>query len=100
MRKIARNNDIRQIKNLKNLLFTKNKETSCARYFKNTFHHSVKLRITQALAFLFRLDSEWDYRLMGLILEEVNQVNVTHINELMIAETVDYTKLIGLIEKV
>lgn len=100
MRAIAAKNDLEQIRNLKNRLFAKNTDIYRVRYYTNSFHHSTKLRITQALAFLFRLDSVWDERMLKTILEEANQPNVTHINELIIAETVDRVKLLQIIRSV
>lgn len=70
------------------------------RYYTNSYHHSLKLRITQALAFLFRLDRRWDDRMLKILLEEANQTNVTHINELIIAETVESDRLLQMIENV
>lgn len=100
MRDIAAKHQIEQISNLKNLLFSKNKEIYRVRYYTNSYHHSLKLRITQALAFLFRLDPKWDERMLKIILEEANQTNVTHINELIIAETIDRLQMLQIIDNV
>lgn len=100
MRAIATKHQIEQISNLKNLLFSKNKEIYRVRYYTNSYHHSLKLRITQALAFLFRLDPKWDERMLKIILEEANQTNVTHINELIIAETIDRLQMLQIIDNV
>lgn len=100
MRFIASNKDAEQIKNLKNLLFEKNTRIYRVRYYINSYHHSLKLRLTQALAFLFRLDSEWDDRMLKTILEEANQTNVTHINELIIANIIDETQMLQMISNV
>lgn len=100
MRAIAAKNDLEQIRNLKNRLFAKNSEIYRVRYYTNSYHHSMKMRITQALAFLFRLDPIWDERMLKTILEEANQPNVTHINELIIAETVERTQLLQMIRSV
>lgn len=100
MRAIAAKHQIEQISNLKNLLFSKNKEIYRVRYYTNSYHHSLKLRITQALAFLFRLDPKWDERMLKIILEEANQTNVTHINELIIAETIDRLQMLQIIDNV
>lgn len=100
MRAIAAKHQLEQIRNVKNLLFAKNTEIYRVRYYTNSHHHSLKLRITQALAFLFRLDPQWDDRMLDIILEEANQTNVTHINELILAETVDPSKMLKMIENV
>lgn len=100
MRAIAAKNDMEQIRDLKNLLFAANTENHRVRYYTNSYHHSLKLRITQALAFLFRLDPAWDDRMLKIILEEANQINVTHINELIIAETIDPAKMLQIIRSV
>lgn len=70
------------------------------RYYTNSYHHSLKLRITQALAFLFRLDGTWDDRMLKILLEEANQTNVTHINELILAATIQTDQMLPIIEKV
>lgn len=100
MRAIAKKHDLAQIQNVKNILFTKNGEIYRVRYYTNSHHHSMKLRITQALAFLFRLDPKWDARMLKIILEEANQTNVTHINELIVAETIEPSEILQIIEKV
>lgn len=100
MRAIAAKQQTEQIRNLKNLLFTKNGEIYRVRYYTNSHHHSLKLRITQALAFLFRLDPKWDDRMLKMILEEANQTNVTHMNELIIAATIDPTTILQTISNV
>lgn len=97
---IAQRNQLEQIRTIKNLLFAKNADIYRLRYYTNSFHHTVKLRLAQAFAFLFRLDRQWDDRLFKILMDEANQVNVTHINELIIAETVDAYHMIDLIEKV
>lgn len=100
MHAIADNNQLEQIRNVKNLLFKKNTEIYRVRYYTNSHHHSMKLRITQALAFLFRLDPKWDDRMLKIIREEANQTNVTHINELIIAETIESEQMLKIIEEV
>lgn len=100
MRAIAAKNHTEQIVKLKDLLFVKNKEMYRVRYYTNSYHHSIKLRITQALAFLFRLDRKWDDRMLKILLEEANQTNVTHINELILAETIDPDQMLQIIENV
>lgn len=100
MRIIAQRNNLDQIRAIKNLLFAKNTEIYRLRYYTHSYHHTVKLRLAQALAFLFRLDRQWDDQLFKILMDEANQVNVTHINELIIAETVDAHHMIDLIEKV
>lgn len=100
MRAIATKHDLEQIQNVRNFLFRKNSEIYRVRYYTNSHHHSMKLRITQALAFLFRLDPKWDARMLEIILQEANQTNVTHINELIIAETIEPSQMLQIIEKV
>lgn len=100
MRIVAQRNDLAQIRRLKDLLFAKNSEIYRLRYYTHSYHHTMKLRLAQAFAFLFRLDPQWDERIFKIMMEEANQVNVTHINELIIAETVDAYQMIELIEKV
>lgn len=100
MRAIAAKIDCQQIATIKDLLFDKNKEMYRIRYYTNSYHHSVKLRITQALAFLFRLDGKWDDRMLKILLEEANQTNVTHINELILAATIQPDQMLQIIEKV
>lgn len=100
MREIARNNNIAQIENIKDILFSRNTDVYRIRYYTNSHHHSVKLRLTQALAFLYRLNPKWDDRILNLTLTEANQSNVTHLNELILATTVDPSRLIEIIEKV
>lgn len=100
MRFIAAKQDPEQIENVKSLLFVKNDEIYRVRYYTNSYHHSLKLRITQAFAFLFRLNSKWDDRMLKIILEEANQPNVTHINEIIIANTINPTQLLQMIANV
>lgn len=100
MRAIATKHDLEQIQNVRNFLFRKNSEIYRVRYYTNSHHHSMKLRITQALAFLFRLGPKWDARMLEIILQEANQTNVTHINELIIAETIEPSQMLQIIEKV
>lgn len=100
MRAIATKHDLEQIQNVRDFLFRKNSEIYRVRYYTNSHHHSMKLRITQALAFLFRLDPKWDARMLEIILQEANQTNVTHINELIIAETIEPSQMLQIIEKV
>lgn len=100
MRAIAEKNDVDQIRALKDQLFVENMEKYRLRYYTNSFHHSVKMRITQALAFLFRLDPKWDDRMLQIILREANQTNVTHINELIVAETIEPSQMLHIIENV
>lgn len=100
MRAIAAKNNLEQIQNVKDFLFRKNAEIYRVRYYTNSYHHSMKLRITQALAFLFRLDPKWDARMLEIILQEANQTNVTHINELIIAEIIEPSQMLQIIEKV
>lgn len=100
MRIIAQKNDKTQIRKIKDLLFEKNTEQHRARYYTNSHHHSIKLRLTQALAFLFRLDLEYDERILNIILKEANQTNVTHINELILGETIESHNLLEIIENV
>lgn len=100
MRAVAAKNQTEQIVTLKDLLFTKNKEMYRIRYYTNSYHHSLKLRITQALAFLFRLNCKWDDRMLKILLEEANQTNVIHINELILAETIEPDQMLQIIENV
>lgn len=100
MRTISQRNDLAQIRNLKDLLFAKNMEIYRLRYYTHSHHHTMKLRLAQAFSFLFRLDPNWDERLFKMVMDEANQVNVTHINELIIAETANAYHLLELVEKV
>lgn len=93
-------NDIDRIRELKNVLFERNAEIYRPRYFFNSHQHAMKLRLSQTLALLFRLDNEWDERIMDGILKESNQTNVTFITELIIADTVNPYDLLDCIEKV
>lgn len=97
---IRRNNSIKQIRDLKNTLLAKSEEFYKVRYFNKSHHHSLKLRYTQAIAFLFRLDPTWDARTLQFILHEANQTNVKYICELIVAETMDPKQLFPTIEKV
>lgn len=54
----------------------------------------------QAWALLFKLDPVWDERLLHGILNENNQPNVTFINELIVAETVNPDYFIKLMNEV
>lgn len=89
-----------QIRELKELLFSKNAELYEPRYFNKSHPHSVKLRYTQALSLLFRLDSTFDERLLTFIVDEVNQFNVRFISELIVAETIDPDYLLNLVKEV
>lgn len=89
-----------RIKHLKNMLFEKNTEIYRPRYFFNSHQHVIKLRLMQALAVLFRLDNEWDDRILDGILKESNQTNVTFITEMIIAETIDPDAIFDVIDKV
>lgn len=100
MREIHRNKDKVQIQAIKELLFAKNQENYRIRYYTNSQHHSFKLRLAQALAFMFRMDPQWDERILKMTLVEANQSNVTHIHELIIGAIVDPVDLIHIIENV
>lgn len=100
MNEIDRNKSRAQIKHLKDLLLAKNTEIYRIRYYTNSQHHSMKLRLTQAIGFLYRLDPEWDDRILNLTLTEANQSNVTHINELIIASIVDPIQLLKIVEAI
>lgn len=100
MKFIETENDRKRIIHLKEALFEKNDEIYRPRYFFNSHQHAMKLRLTQALALLFRLDNEWDDRILDGILKESNQTNVTFVTELIIAETVNPYNLLDLIDKV
>lgn len=81
-------------------MLAKSDEFYKVRYFNKSHHHSLKLRYTQAIAFLFRLDPTWDSRTLQFILHEANQTNVKYICELIVAETMDPKQLFPAIEKV
>lgn len=100
MREIHRNKDKKQMQAIKELLFAKNQENFSIRYYTNSQHHSFKLRLAQAFAFLFRMDPAWDERILKMTLVEANQSNVTHIHELIIGAIVDPADLIHIIENV
>lgn len=100
MRSIAAKNHLDQIRNIKDVLFARNVEIYRVRYYTNSYHHMMKLRITQALAFLFRMDPIWDDRMLKIILDEANQTNVTHINELIIGYTIEPSKMLSFIGNV
>lgn len=85
---------------LLNTLLAKNEEFYKVRYFNKSHHHSLKLRYTQAIAFLLRLNPIWDDRSLNFILHEANQTNVKYICELIVAETMDPKQLFPIIEKV
>lgn len=92
--------DENRIRQLKELLFEKNPELYEPRYFNKSHPHSVKLRYTQALSLLFRLDPSFDNRLLPFIIDEVNQFNVRFISELIIAETIEPNYLLSLVKGV
>lgn len=92
--------DVNQIRQIKELLFEKNSELYEPRYFNKSYPHSVKLRYTQALSLLFRLDPMFDDRLLPFIIDEVNQFNVRFISELIIAETIEPKYLLNLVKGV
>lgn len=100
MQVIRRNNSIKQIRNLKNMLFAKRDEFYTARYFNKSHQHSLKLRFTQALAFLFHLDPLWDHRTLDFILLEANQTNVKFICELIVADIMDPERIFAIIKSV
>lgn len=100
MREIDRNQSKSQIRAVKDILFVKNTENYRIRYYTNSQHHSFKLRLAQALAFLFRMDPEWDERILKMTLVEANQSNVTHINEMILGAIVDPIDLLHIIENV
>lgn len=100
MQFIQQNDSIKQIRDLKNIILSKNEEFYKVRYFNKSHHHSLKLRYTQALAFLFRLDPTWDDRLLQFILKEANQTNVKYICEMIVADTMKPNQLFPIIEKV
>lgn len=88
------------IDKLKNSLFDKNSEMHRSRYFNHSIHHSVKLRYMQAVAILCQQVPTWNDHLLNGILNEINQTNVTYINEMIIAHTVEPNQIIELIDKV
>ncbi|XP_055379675.1 uncharacterized protein LOC129610906 isoform X2 [Condylostylus longicornis] len=74
-----------------------------SRYFKNSKHHKLKLRIIQALALLSSFPNIpknyiWTDRFLMCIFEENNQTDVTYIMELVIAKTISSSKLFNLLE--
>lgn len=100
MKFIETENDIERIRCLKDLLFERNTEIYRPRYFFNSHQHAMKLRLMQALALLFRLDNEWDARILDGILKESNQTNVAFVTELIVAETINPYDLLDCINKV
>lgn len=100
MQFIWRNNSKKLIRDLLNMLLAKAEEFYKVRYFNKSHHHSLKLRYTQAIAFLFRLAPVWDERTLNFILHEANQTNVKYICELIVADSMDPKLLFPIIEKV
>lgn len=97
---IAARNDIEQIRDLKTLLFAKNDEIHRNRYNANTLQHFINMRITQALAFLFPLDSNWDNRMLKIVLNEISRNNIVYINEFIVAETIDSSIVLDIFKNV
>lgn len=88
------------IEKLKELLHAKNIENSRIRYFSNSIQYELKLRHVQALAILHQRAPVWnEINLNGLLMEN-NQTNVTYINELIIAETIDVERFMKLMNEV
>lgn len=91
------------LKSLKENLIQKSIEISTKkpRYFKNSPHHRIKLRVICALAVLHRNESirVWDKRLLKPVFEENNQTDVTMIAERIIAMAIPKTELLELVER-
>lgn len=85
---------------MKNMILARKDEFYKVRYFNKSHYHSLKLRYTQAIAFLFHLDPTWDDRTVEFILHEANQTNVKYICELIVAETMKPDQLFPIIGKV
>ncbi|KAL5279983.1 TARBP1 family protein [Megaselia abdita] len=91
------------LKELKENLVQKSIEISLKkpRYFKNSPHHRLKLRVICALAVLHRKESNrvWDDRLLKTVFEENNQTDVTMIAERIVAMSIPKEVLMDLVTK-
>uniref|UniRef100_T1GPZ6 tRNA/rRNA methyltransferase SpoU type domain-containing protein n=1 Tax=Megaselia scalaris TaxID=36166 RepID=T1GPZ6_MEGSC len=91
------------LKDLKELLIQKSIEISTKkpRYFKNSPHHRLKLRVICALAVLHRNENIrfWDSRLLKTVFDENNQTDVTLIAERIVAMTIPKDVLLELVSK-
>lgn len=74
--------------------------TSKPRYYANSEHHRLKLRLMQALAAIVSVDAVWDERFADALLNESNQLNVTFILECIVAHTIEPTRLLNLLDQV
>lgn len=74
--------------------------TSKPRYYANSEHHRLKLRLIQALAAIVSVDAVWDERFADALLNESNQPNITFILECILAYTIEPDRLINLLEQV
>lgn len=70
------------------------------RYFSDSLQHRLKLRMLQALYFIFQVDTVFDDRLLTGVLYENNQPNVACLYEILIAETIPREKLVSLLDEV
>lgn len=91
------------LEELKESLIEKSIEISVKkpRYFKNSLHHRLKLRIICALAVIYRkgANRSWDNRLLKTVFEENNQSDVTMIAERIVAMTISKEVLLDLVAK-
>lgn len=74
--------------------------TSKPRYYANSEHHRLKLRLIQALAAIVSVDAVWDERFADALLNESNQLNITFILECIIAYTIEPSQLFKLLDQV
>lgn len=90
-------------KDLKESLIQKSIDISVKkpRYFKNSPHHRLKLRVICALAVLHRKEGNraWDDRLLTTVFQENNQTDVTMIAERIVALTISKEVLLDLVAK-
>lgn len=70
------------------------------RYYANSEHHRLKLRLIQALAAIVSVDAVWDERFADALLNESNQPNITFILECIIAFTIEPPRLLKLLDQV
>lgn len=70
------------------------------RYYANSEHHRLKLRLIQVLAAIVSVDAVWDERFADALMNENNQLNVTFILECIIAYTIEPDRLLDLLNQV
>lgn len=77
-----------------------NMSESRIRYFNDSHHHRIKLRVIQSLAMLLEPILEDQLFIKQILLNQNNQLNITYIIELIAANILTLDEIISVLSKV